>query len=135
MNLRFGAAWLAGMVTMAVVGGFLYGVVFASYFEANITTDVMKEPELVWVGLAHVPFALLLTLVVSWRDATSAREGAVTGAILGFLMAAGYDLSQYGTTTLWSLELTLVEPFISMVLVAAAGSVVGALLPASPQNA
>lgn len=56
------------------------------------------------------------------------QSGAVTGALLGFLMAASYDLSQYGTTNLWSLKLTLIEPFISMALVALAGAAVGTVL-------
>jgi hypothetical protein len=43
-------------------------------------------------------------------------------------MAASYDLSQYGTTNLWTLELTLIEPFITLVMVGAAGAVVGAVL-------
>lgn len=131
MRPRFIPATLAGMASIAVVGGLLYGVVFASLFEAKMgpATGVMKTPpELLWVGLAHVPFGVLLTLVVSWRGATTARGGATTGATLGFLMAASFDLSQYGTTHLWTLRLTLVEPFISMVLVGAAGAVVGAVL-------
>ncbi|MHC4404825.1 MAG: hypothetical protein ACYTG0_34685 [Planctomycetota bacterium] len=89
----------------------------------------MKDPpDFFWIGLAHVPFGVLLTLVISWRGATSVRSGAVTGAALGFLMAASYGFSQYGTTNLWTLNLTLIEPLISMVLVGAAGAVVGAVL-------
>jgi hypothetical protein len=131
MRPLFVPAVLAGMVSIAVVGGLLYGVLFAGLFEANLSaaSGVMKSPpEFLWVGLAHAPFGLLLTLVVSWRGATSVRGGAATGATLGFLMAASYDLSQYGTTHLWTLELTLLEPFISMVLVGVAGAVVGGVL-------
>jgi hypothetical protein len=43
-------------------------------------------------------------------------------------MAASYDLSQYGTTNLWNLRLTLVEPFITLVLIGGAGAVVGWVL-------
>ncbi|MGH8621690.1 MAG: DUF2177 family protein [Burkholderiales bacterium] len=131
MRSKFVPAALAGMVAIALFGFLLYGVVFAKLFEANMgsTTGVMKSPpEFLWIGLAHVPFGLLLTLVISWRGATSARGGAVTGATLGFLMAASYDLSQYGTTNLWALNLTLIDPFITMVLVGAAGAVVGMVL-------
>ncbi len=131
MRWRFVQAALAGMVSIALFGGLLYGVVFASLFDTNLdaATDVMKSPpELLWVGLAHVPFGVLLALVISWRGATSAWGGAATGATLGFLMAASYDLSQYGTTNLWTLELTLIEPFITLVMVGAAGAVVGAVL-------
>jgi len=43
-------------------------------------------------------------------------------------MAASYDLSQFGTMQHWTLQLTLVEPFIAMVMVAIAGAVVGVVL-------
>ncbi|MCI0452552.1 MAG: DUF2177 family protein [Candidatus Latescibacteria bacterium] len=131
MTRRFLLAALAGMVAIAVFGGVLYGVVFAGLFESNMgpATGVMKNPpDLLWVGLAHVPFGLLLTLVLVWRGAPSLRRGALTGAALGFLMAASYDLSQYGTTHLWTLKLTLIEPLITMVMVGAAGAVTGAVL-------
>jgi hypothetical protein len=44
-------------------------------------------------------------------------------------MAASYDWSQYGTTNLWTLRLTLVEPLIAMIMVAGAGAVVALTLP------
>jgi hypothetical protein len=127
---RFLGATFAGMVTLAVVGGFIYGFAFSTFIKANLgsATGVMKPPGFLWVGLAHVPFGVLLTLLVLWRGDCSARGGAVTGAILGFLMAASYDLSQYGTTNLWSLRLTLIDPLFSMVMVGVAGSVVGMVL-------
>src|SRR5262245_63515591 len=117
------------MLTIAVVGGVLYGVVFANFFRANVSLAAMKTPPgFAWVGVSHVPFGLLLALAVRWRGVLSARGGAVTGGILGFLMAASYDLAQYGTTNLWTLRLTLLEPLITMVMVAAAGAVVGLVL-------
>jgi len=131
MGSKFVQAALAGMVAIALIGALLYGILFAGLFGANMgsATGVMKDPpDFLWVALAHVPFGVLLTLVISWRGSTSARGGAATGAILGFLMAASYDLSQYGTTNLWSLKLTLVDPLITMVLVGAAGAVVGMVL-------
>jgi uncharacterized membrane protein len=130
MNGHFVVAALAGMLTIAIVGGLLYGVVFAAFFRSNILAlDVMKRPPAFgWIALSHVPFGLLLTLVVSWRGHPSARDGAVAGGLLGFLMAASYDFSQYGTMQHWTLQLTLVEPFIAMVMVAIAGGVVGAVL-------
>jgi uncharacterized membrane protein len=131
MGSRFISAVLAGMAALALLGSLLYGVLFQGLFESNMgsATGVMKSPpEFLWIGLAHVPFGILLTLVVWWRGAVSARGGAVTGAALGFLMAASYDLSQYGTTHLWTLRLTLIEPFITTLMVGAAGAVVGTVL-------
>lgn len=129
MTMRFGVAALAGMLTIAVVGGLLYGVILAEFFRSNITLGVMKTPPgLAWVGLSFLPFGILLALVVQWRGVLTAGGGALTGGILGFLMAASYDLSQYGTTNLWTLPLTLVDPIVTMIMVASAGAVVGLVL-------
>src|SRR5512134_600434 len=101
MRSRFVAAAAAGMVTIALAGGLLYGVIFPGLFAANhgSASGVMKTPpDLLWVGLAHVPFGVLLTLVVQWRGHTTVRGGALSGGLLGLLMAASYDFSQYGTT-------------------------------------
>ncbi len=99
MDKRFILATLAGMLTIAVVGGLLYGVVCSSFFKANILDlSVMRNPPgFAWIALSHVPFGILLVLAVSWRGELSMRGGAVTGGLLGFLMAASYDLSQFGT--------------------------------------
>ena len=128
--IRFVAAVLVGMIVTAVSGGVLYGVVFSDFIAANLesASGVMKPAELGWVALAHVPFGLLLALVVRWRGVLTARGGAVSGATLGLLMAAGYDLSQYATTNLWSLKLTLIDPLISMLMIAISGAAVGAVL-------
>ena len=133
MTKRFILATLAGMLTIAIVGGVLYGVVFADYVRANILdASIMKDPPgFGWIALSHIPFGILLTLVVHWRGDWSARGGATAGATLGFLMAATYNLAQYGTISHWSLQLTLLEPFITMTMIAAAGAVVGLVLQRS----
>jgi uncharacterized membrane protein len=130
MKTRFLLAAVAGMLTIAIAGGLFYGVLFASFFRANILDlDIMKNPPGIgWIALSHVPFGLLLALVVLWRGELSARGGAITGALLGFLMAASYNLAQFGTIRHWSLQLTLIEPFITMAMIAAAGAVVGTVL-------
>jgi hypothetical protein len=125
------------MIALAVAGSLLYGVVFSGFFKANLTApQVMRTPPgFLWIGLSHIPFGILLTGVIAWRGATSAAAGARVGAILGFLMAATYDLAQYGTSDLWTLKLTLIEPFIAMVLVGVAGAVVGLVLGHRPARA
>ena len=136
MSRRFILAAIAGMLTIAVVGGLLYGVVFSSFFRANIVDlSVMRNPPgFAWIALSDIPFGILLALVVSWRGELSARGGAVAGALLGFLMAASYDLSQFGTMRHWTLQLTLAEPFIAMAMVAIAGAVVGVVMRRSKAN-
>lgn len=131
MPKRFIAAAAAGSVTMLLVGFLLYGVVFAGLFREGALTipGVMKhEPEILWIVAGQVGFGILITLIVSWRGATSFIRGAWTGATFGFLMAIGYDFAQYGTSNLWTLKATLLDPFITALLVASAGGVIGFLL-------
>ena len=128
MMKRFVVATFAGMLTIAVVGGLLYGVVFAEFFQRNVDVAVMRNPPAFgWIALSHIPFGILLALVVRWRGVLTPAGGAVTGGILGLLMASSYNFSHYGTTTLWTLRLTLLEPFITMAMVAVAGAVVAAV--------
>jgi hypothetical protein len=82
MTKRFMLAGLAGMLTIAVMGCVLYGVVFASVFRANINLGIMKNPPAFgWIALSHVPFGILVALVVRWRGELSARGGAIAGAV------------------------------------------------------
>jgi hypothetical protein len=91
MTSKLFLAGFVGMLALALFGSLLYGILFSGLFEANLrfADVVMKDPpNLAWIGLAHIPFGILLTLVISWRGATSMQSGAVTGALLGLLMAA-----------------------------------------------
>jgi len=98
MSKRFVLAALAGMLTIAMVGGLLYGFVLAGFFRDSIVDlGVMRNPPaFAWIALSHLPFGILLTLVVSWRGVLSPRGGALAGGLLGFLMAASYDLATAG---------------------------------------
>ncbi len=131
MTRKFIIAAAAGSVTMLFVGFLLYGFVFAGLFREGAITlpGVMKQtPSILWVIAGQVGFGILVTLVVSWRGAASFANGALTGAIFGFLMAIGYDFAQYGTSNLWSLKATLLDPFITALLVGSAGGVIGFVL-------
>lgn len=131
MHKRFITAVMAGSITMLLVGFLLYGFVFAGLFREGALTipGVMKEkPAIHWIVGGQIGFGILLTLIVSWRGATSFASGAWTGAIFGFLMAIGYDFAQYGTSNLWTLQATLFDPFITATLIGSSGGVIGYIL-------
>jgi hypothetical protein len=67
MTKRLMFAALAGMLTIAVMGAVLYGVVFASFFRTNIISlGIMKTPPAFgWIAVSHVPFGVLLALSCS----------------------------------------------------------------------
>lgn len=135
MNRRFLGAVLAGSITLLPVGFLLYGVVFAFLFEegALLIPGVMRQsPSVGWIVAGQVGFGTLVAFVVSWRGKKSLAGGGETGAILGFLMAVGYDFAQFGTSNLWTLEATLADPFITAILVGASGAATGWVLGGGP---
>ncbi|MGI9224456.1 MAG: hypothetical protein ACR2QX_08285 [Woeseiaceae bacterium] len=137
MSKRFIVAAVAGSVTMLLVGFLLYGLVFAGLFREGALTipGVMKQsPEILWIVAGQVGFGILVTLVISWRGTTSFAGGALTGALFGFLMAIGYDFAQYGTSNLWSLTATLLDPFITALMIGSAGGVIGFVLGRDAAN-
>ncbi len=136
MSWKFIRAVAAGSAVLLPVGFLLYGVLFSFMFEQGALTlpGVMRaSPSVPWIVAGQVAFGILVALVISWRGATSLAGGAQTGAILGFLMAIGYDFAQFGTSNLWTLAATLLDPFVSAALVAASGAVTGFVLGRAPR--
>lgn len=131
LDTRFWLAALAAGITLLPVGYLLYGVLFAALFSQGALTipGVMRSPPNVWWILAgQAGFGVLVALMVRWRGKLTLRGGAEAGALLGLLMAIGYDFAQFGTSHLWTLRATLVDPFLSAALVSCAGAVAGWIL-------
>lgn len=125
-------ATLAGALTSFVLGFLIYGLLLASFLEANVgsATGVYKDPpEILWIALGQIPLALLLTLAIGrWGNRTSLAGGAKVGALFGLLVSLGFDLTMYGTTNVQNMTVTLVDPIASVVLVGATGAVIGVVL-------
>ena len=123
---------LAGAITAFIAGYLLYGLALAGFFEANMgsATGVTREPlNPLAIGLGQIPLALFLTIAIDrWGDSRSPAGGAKVGALFGFLVALGFDLTFYGTTNITNLTAALVDPFVSMVLWGVSGAVIGTVL-------
>ena len=125
-------ATLAGAVTSVVLALLVFGLALGPFFAANVgsATGVSKDPPaLVWVLLARLPLALLLAMAISkWGDSTSLAGGAKVGAIFGFLVTSGVDLTMYGTMNLSNLTATLAGIVVSTAVWAMEGAVIGSVL-------
>ena len=91
MNLL--KAWLAGTVTMAVLGGLFHGVLAAAYLAGQLPAGAnMATPgHVVW-------FALPVTLIMAYlypkgyEGGTPAMEGLRFGALIGIIMVLPYNV-------------------------------------------
>jgi len=68
-----------------------------------------------------IPVAVFLYAV---KDATSTKDAALRGALIGYILYAFYDLTNYATLTNYTLEMTLTDITWGTV-VCTAGAVVG----------
>lgn len=84
MTKRFVAAAVAGMLTIALVGGLLYGVVFSDFFRSNIVAiEVMRNPPgFGWIALSHAPFGIVEPFIALVMVATA-------GAVVALVLARG----------------------------------------------
>jgi hypothetical protein len=128
---RFVLAALAGGVVVFIVGGLLYGVVLASFFEANQgSAGAMKEtPDFLYLGLGQLLMGLFLTVVIDkWARVGGLANGFKIGAIAGLLLGFGIDLTLYGVSNMANLTATLLDPFVFAAQMACAGAAIGAVL-------
>ena len=68
-----------------------------------------------------IPVAVFLYAV---KDATSTKDAALKGALIGYILYAFYDLTNYATLTNYTLEMTLTD-IAWVTVVCTAGAVVG----------
>ena len=133
---QFLLATVLGAITLFALGGLVFALALAGFFEANSTSAMRDAPLFGWIALGQLILAALLTLVLgSWARVSSAGDGLKKGLLFGLLMAGGYDLTLYGTSDLMNLPATVVDVLGVALLVGAAGAVIGAILSRSSSQA
>ena len=129
---RFMAATVAGGLVVFMVGGLIWGVLTAGFFEANqgSAVGVMRDtPDYVHLLLGQLVFGALLTVLIGkWAGVSGASAGLRIGATTGLLFGFAMDLTMFGVTNIQNITATLVDPFLVMVQLAIGGAVVGAVL-------
>ena len=134
---RFLLATLSGGVTLFVLGGLIYALLLSGFFEANMSSGVMRDPPLfVWIAIGQLVLAAFLTLAIgSWAGVASAGEGFRKGALFGLLFGAALDFTMYGTSNVANMTATVADIGITTVVLGVAGAVIGAVLSRSSSDA
>ncbi len=97
MNLKVLVAALVGGVVAFLLGAVLFGMLLAGYYETHMVhyDGLMRAPEevdLVLTFLSNFILALLLAYAFHGMGVADMRRGALTGAVLGFLLYLCVDL-------------------------------------------
>jgi uncharacterized membrane protein len=115
-----------------MLGFIIYAMLMEDFFAAHTVDGIMKTDAemkfypMVAGNLAHA--ALLAFVFLKWAKIKSFSEGIMGGAIIGFLMASGFDLISYDTAKIMSMIGTLVDIAVYTIMTALVGGVVGAVL-------
>ncbi len=96
---------IIGGIAFFLLGWLFYGILFMDFLSSGMNQCANKPGgEMTWWALIASNFitALFLTLFLKWSDAKCIKDGLKTGAIFGFLYAAGIDLSFWSMTTMYN---------------------------------
>lgn len=108
------------LVAVLVVTGILDAVYLTARYDYHsaIFKGIQKEPmnvRIAAVPIVYILFAIALSL---WalRGATSVKDAALRGALVGFLMYGFYDSTNYATLTNFTLPMALGDTLWGTVL-------------------
>lgn len=129
---KFVLGTLAGGVAYFLFGFIVYAILLEDFFASHTVSGIMKsETEMKYYpliagDLAHA--ALLTYIFLKWANIKTFSSGVIGGTVIGFLMAAGFDLISYDTTKLMSMIGTLVDIVVYTIMTSLVGGIVGAVL-------
>ncbi len=129
---KFITGSLVGGIVYFILGFVFYAILFEGFFEANSgsATGVMKTEMSWWpLILGNIALAALITYIfLHWASISTFATGLKGGAVIGFLMALGWDMIMYDTTNIMTLQGALFDVVIATVMAAITGGVIGAVL-------
>jgi len=127
-------ATLVGFLVIFLLGWLFYGVLMMDFYQSNSgsATGVYRaDNDMIWWSLilGNICQAYLLVYIFgNWANITTFADGLKGGAMIGLIMGLAYSLNMYGTSNLMNLTGALVDPLVSMVMMALTGGVIGFML-------
>lgn len=136
MNTKVLVAALAGGVAAFFLGWVIWGMVLMGFMEANTTVYqglVKPEMNLLAMFVSCLLWGFLLAWVYSrFSGKKNLAGGAVTGGIIGLLVAAGLDLNFLANWNLYTPAALVADTLANGVYSAGVGAVVGWVLRDKP---
>ncbi|MEZ4972450.1 MAG: DUF1761 domain-containing protein [Cyclobacteriaceae bacterium] len=127
-------ATLAGFVVFFLLGWLIYGMLMMDFYMSNAgtATGVQRaETEMIWwaLVLGNVLQSYFLVYIFgNWAKITTFAGGMKAGATIGLILGFAFNLTMYGTSNMMNLTAALVDPFVSALMMAITGGVIGAVL-------
>ena len=125
----FVLATVAGGVTLFVLGGVLYGLLMADFFESQ-SSVAMRETPIWWaLILGELLLAAFVTLIFGrWATISTALGGLKAGAIIGVILTAAINFTMYAVSDIMNPTGAAVDVVVATIRLAVAGAVIGLVL-------
>lgn len=130
-NSKLIFATLLGFLGYFIGGFVMYTIVFKDLLESTNPgmVGIQAEPNMIVLVIANLAASFLLTYIFEkWAGIRAWMPGAISGLIIGALIAFSYDCMILGTTTLMTWSGVFVNTFIYGLISAIAGALSGWML-------
>lgn len=130
MSTKALIAGILGGIVYFLLGWLLYGMLLESTFESmsGSAQGVSRGMEMVMWALiiGQLTLGIMLAYIFSsWSGISTFMGGLKGGAIIGFLMTLGIDMTMFATTNISTLNGALLDVVVMTVNSGLAGGVVG----------
>lgn len=128
-KLIFGT--LLGFVGYFMGGFLMYTIVFKDLLASTNPgmSGVQAEPNLIVLVVGNLAASFLLTYIFEkWAGIRTWMSGAISGAMIGALIAFSYDCMLLGTSTLMTWSGVFVDTLVYAIISAIAGALSGWML-------
>jgi len=134
MNTKtFALSTIVGGIAYFFLGFLFYAVLLDGFFAAQqgTATGVQKSTMEWWPLLLgnFAAAALLAYIFLQWAGIRSFSSGLKVGALIGFLIALGWDMIMYDTSNLMTLTGAFADVLVYAVMSGLAGGVIGLIIP------
>ena len=135
---RIAIGTIVGAITLYVVGYVIFDVVTANFYaESLIAVDSAYRDvhQQLLQALGNLSLAALLTRgVVSRPGEPTWLSGLITGAVVGFLVWLGADLTLVSMMNVWNISIVFIDPLFETIHHGIAGAAIGAVLARVPKS-
>lgn len=128
MDTKIIKGTLIGTIVFFLLGFLVYGILLADFMAANYNRcNNRPDTEMVWwaIVVSNLAMAFLLTLFLKWSNSKVWTDGLKIGALYGFLLGTGIDLSFYSMTTMFNnFSALIIDVAVNTVLMAIVGIII-----------
>jgi len=129
---------ITGGVLFFLLGWVIYGILLMNFMTAHpgAAGNIGRpEPDFLYLIIGNLAMGFLMAYIFIKANVNSLVSGFITAAVIGLLMAVGYDCMAYATSTAISKTGMAVDVAAATAMSAITGAVVGAVLGMGKKSA